>query len=415
MQISTEKAKSKEKLHNFKTKVTSKHGSFTLNEKAAIQKKKKSCKDQSLVVKMKKGNNLRIYCSTTAFEEIRRQIVRSIQENTNLENIENEDQKGQVYKEILRVKDKHSCGQQVMFTINTYRTKSSFLINRPQVQNIIQEILPWIQSWAQVNKTAIDMCNQQLEKMLRKLDMEQTKVLLEEEKIKLTIVTKGEEVKCDFRIEKETNKKQAQTDGKEYNMNREKNDSKNDKDGNNKDRNNISDKKQELIDNNTVEGGQNAKHELIDSNIVEDSQNAKQELNDSNIEDSENAEQGLNDRNNAEDIKTTEKIRDEEESCKKDINDKMKYTTVRNNKDTDGILKFEKQEVTSGLLESKEREQSNVKNLQNREEQMENQFFEKEKTEENVNTSKKPNKELMEDKALEEELGKNQESNSNMW
>ena len=100
---------------------------------------------------------------------------------------------------------------------------------------------------------------------------------------------------------------------------------------------------------------QNAKHELIDSNIVEDSQNAKQELNDSNIEDSENAGLELNDRNNVEDIKTTEKIRDEEESCKKDINDKMKYTTVRNYKDTDGILKFEKQEVTSGLLESRER------------------------------------------------------------
>ena len=34
----------------------------------------------------------------------------------------------------------------------------------------------------------------------------------------------------------------------------------------------------------------------------------------------------------------------------------MEHTTVRNNKDTDGILKFEKQEVASGLLESKERE-----------------------------------------------------------
>ena len=220
---------------------------------------------------MEKGNNLRIYCSTTAFEEIRRQIVRSIQENTNLEHIENEDEKGQVYSEILRVKDKHSRGQQVIFTINIYRTKSSFLINGPQVQKFIQEILPWIQSWAQVNKTAIHMCYQQLEKMFRKLDMKQTKVLLEEEKTKLTTVTKGEEVKCDFRIEKETNKKQAQTDGKEYNMNREKNNSKNDKDGNNKDSNNISDKKQELSDSNTVEDGKNAKHELIDSNIVEDS------------------------------------------------------------------------------------------------------------------------------------------------
>ena len=88
---------------------------------------------------------------------------------------------------------------------------------------------------------------------------------------------------------------------------------------------------------------------MTDSNIVEDSQNAKQELNDSNIEDSQNAEQELNDRNNVEDIKTTEKIRDEEESCKKDMNEKMEYTTVRNNKDTNGILKFEKQEITTGL------------------------------------------------------------------
>ena len=91
----------------------------------------------------------------------------------------------------------------------------------------------------------------------------------------------------------------------------------------------------------------------------------------------------------------------------------MEYTTVRNNKDTNGILKSaEKQEVTSGLLESKEREQSNIKNVQNGEEQMENQFFKEEKTEENVNTSKKPHKEILEDKASEEELGKNQEINT---
>ena len=89
----------------------------------------------------------------------------------------------------------------------------------------------------------------------------------------------------------------------------------------------------------------------------------------------------------------------------------MEYTTVRNNKDPDGILKFEKQEVTPGLLESKEREQSDIKNVQNGEEQLENQFFKEEKTEENVNT-KKPHKELMEDKASEEELGKNQGSNT---
>ena len=76
VQINTEEAKSNEKQHDIKTKVTAKHGNFTLNEKASIQKNIKSCKDQSLVVKMEKGNNLRIYCSTTEFEKIRRQIVR---------------------------------------------------------------------------------------------------------------------------------------------------------------------------------------------------------------------------------------------------------------------------------------------------------------------------------------------------
>ena len=71
----------------------------------------------------------------------------------------------------------------VIFTIYIYRTKSSFLINKPQTQNFIQEILPGIQPWAQVNKTAIDMCNQQLEKMYRKLDMEKNRVLLEKKKL----------------------------------------------------------------------------------------------------------------------------------------------------------------------------------------------------------------------------------------
>ena len=36
VQISTEEAKSKEKQNELKIKVTSKHGNFTLNKKAAI-------------------------------------------------------------------------------------------------------------------------------------------------------------------------------------------------------------------------------------------------------------------------------------------------------------------------------------------------------------------------------------------
>ena len=95
--------------------------------------------------------------------------------------------------------------------------------------------------------------------------------------------------------------------------------------------------------------------------------------------------------------------------AKNDINGKMEYTSVRNNKNTNGILKFEKQEATSDLFE---REQSKIKNVQNREEQTENQIFEEDKTEETVNTSKKAHKESMEDKASEKELGKYQKNNT---
>ena len=60
----------------WKTKVTSNHGNFTLNEKAAIQEKINTCRDQSLAVKIEKGNNFEIYCSTKAFAKIRKQTVR---------------------------------------------------------------------------------------------------------------------------------------------------------------------------------------------------------------------------------------------------------------------------------------------------------------------------------------------------
>ena len=157
---------------------------------------------------MEKGNKFSIYCSKTAFGKIMKQTVRSIQENTYLEHVEIKDKERQVYSEICRVKDKNSPGQRAIFTINTYRTKSSFLINMPKVQNFIQQILPGIQSWEQVNRTTIEMCNQQLKNMITKFNMEQNKVHLEEEKTKLTREVEEEEVKCDFRIEKK-NKQEA--------------------------------------------------------------------------------------------------------------------------------------------------------------------------------------------------------------
>ena len=87
---------------------------------------------------------------------------------------------------------------------------------------------------------------------------DQKKVLLEEGKTKLTTGAEDEEVKCDFRIEKQTKKRQTQTDGKEYIINRENNNSENNKDGNNKDSKEISEEKQELSDSNIAEDSQNA-------------------------------------------------------------------------------------------------------------------------------------------------------------
>ena len=48
-----------------------------MNEEAALSKKIKTCNEEALVLKLEKGNNLRIFSSTTAFEE-----VKEIIENT---------------------------------------------------------------------------------------------------------------------------------------------------------------------------------------------------------------------------------------------------------------------------------------------------------------------------------------------
>ena len=90
-------------------------------------------------------------------------------------------------------------------------------------------------------------------------------------------------------------------------------------------------------------------------------------------------------------MKATEKIRDEEKSCKKIINGRIKHIIVRNNKGTNNISKFDQ-------LESKEREQSDIENVQNEEKQMENQITEGYKTEENVNTSEKRHKKMQHQK-----------------
>ena len=54
---------------------------YTINEKTAIKRKIKSCREALLEIKMEKGNNLIIFCSTTAFENIGKIIIETVANN----------------------------------------------------------------------------------------------------------------------------------------------------------------------------------------------------------------------------------------------------------------------------------------------------------------------------------------------
>ena len=59
--------------------------SYTINEKTAIKRKIKSCREVPLEIKMEKGNNRIIFCSTTAFENIGKIIIETAARNYVLE------------------------------------------------------------------------------------------------------------------------------------------------------------------------------------------------------------------------------------------------------------------------------------------------------------------------------------------
>ena len=146
---------------------------FSMNEEAAVRKKIKTCNKEPLLVKLEKGNNLRIFCSTTAFEGVKQIIENTVSKINKIEYIRNEDQEGRIYSESIRVREKESRRNQVIYTVNIYRTKSSLLINGPQMQKFILEVIPIVQLWALENKSAIDISDQKLRKVLSKLKIEQ--------------------------------------------------------------------------------------------------------------------------------------------------------------------------------------------------------------------------------------------------
>ena len=143
-----------------------------MDEEAAVRKKIKTCNEEPLLMKLGKGNNL-MFCSTTAFEGVKQIIENTVSKINKIEYIRNEDQEGRIYSESIRVREKESRRNQVIYTVNIYRTKSSLLINGPQMQKFILEVIPIVQLWALENKSAIDISDQKLKKVLSKLKIEQ--------------------------------------------------------------------------------------------------------------------------------------------------------------------------------------------------------------------------------------------------
>ena len=64
----------------------------SMNEEAALSKKIKTCNEEALVLKLEKGNNLRIFSSTTAFEEVKEIIENTFGKINKVEQKINKDQ-----------------------------------------------------------------------------------------------------------------------------------------------------------------------------------------------------------------------------------------------------------------------------------------------------------------------------------
>ena len=146
---------------------------FSINEEVAVRNKVKTYNKEPLVVKLEKGNNLRLFCSTAAFGGVKQIIENKVSKINKIEHLRNGAQEARVHTESIRVREKKSKRNQVIHTVNIYRTKSSLLINGPQTQRFILELIPIIQLWTLVNKTVIYISDQKLKKVLGKLKIEQ--------------------------------------------------------------------------------------------------------------------------------------------------------------------------------------------------------------------------------------------------
>ena len=85
---------------------------------------------------MEKGNNLRMFCSTTAFENIRKIIVETIASNCALEKTENRDISRKAVIETIKTKEKNARRTLPIFVNNIYRTTSTLLLSGPKYKDL---------------------------------------------------------------------------------------------------------------------------------------------------------------------------------------------------------------------------------------------------------------------------------------
>ena len=97
----------------------------------------------------------------------------TVSKTQKIEHIRNEDQKWEIYSESIKVMKNELRRNQVIYTVNTYCTKSRLLINGLQMQKFILEVVPIIQLQSLENKTVIDISNPKLKKVIGKFKIEQ--------------------------------------------------------------------------------------------------------------------------------------------------------------------------------------------------------------------------------------------------
>ena len=160
---------------------------FSMNEETALRKTIKTC-------------------STTAFEGVKEIIENTVSKSNKVEYWRNEDQEGRIYSESIRVKENESRRNQVIYTVNIYRPKSSLLINGPQTQKFLLEVIPIIQLWTLEYKTTINISNEKLKKVLGKLKVERQQSKIEGQGVKDELDDHDNTKAFDFVIKRQNRK-----------------------------------------------------------------------------------------------------------------------------------------------------------------------------------------------------------------